>query len=128
MIWDFTCADTLCQSYVDQCSNIAGAAAEFREKTKTKHYKELANDYWFIPVAAETFGSWGSDGHKLVKEIGKKVMEETGEKRSSFYLFQSISMAIQRGNASCVLGTVPRSEGLEEIFEFVTNSTSDVGS
>ena len=47
-------------------------------------------------------------------------MEETGEKRSAFYLFQSISIAIQRGNASCVLGTVPQSEGLEEIFEFVS--------
>ena len=46
-------------------------------------------------------------------------MEETGEKRSAFFLFQSISMAIQRGNASCILGTVPHSEGLEEIFEFV---------
>ena len=57
-----------------------------------------------------------------------KVMEETGEKHSSFYLFQSISMAIQRGNASCVLGTVPRAEGLEEIFEFVTNSISNDGS
>ena len=43
------------------------------------------------------------------------------EKRASFFLFQSISMAIQRGNASCVIGTVPHSEGLEEIFEFVTN-------
>ena len=47
-------------------------------------------------------------------------MEETGEKRSSFYLFQNISIAIQRGNASCVLGTIPHSEGLDEIFEFVT--------
>ena len=47
-------------------------------------------------------------------------MVETGEKRSSFYLFQNISIAIQRGNASCVLGTIPHSEGLEEIFDFVT--------
>ena len=57
---------------------------------------------------------------KRVIKIGKKVMEETGEKRSSFYLFQNISIAIQRGNASCVLGTIPHSEGLDEIFEFVT--------
>ena len=128
LIWDFTCADTLCKSYVNLCSKVAGAAANEREKIKRKNYMELANDYWFVPVGAESFGSWGSDGHKLVKEIGKKVMEETGEKRSSFYLFQSISMAIQRGNASCVLGTVPRSEGLEEIFEFITNCTSEEGS
>ena len=57
---------------------------------------------------------------RIFVSIGKKVMEETGEKRSSFYLFQNISIAIQRGNASCVLGTIPHSEGLDEIFEFVT--------
>ena len=78
----------------------------------------MANDSWFVPVGAESFGSWGPEGHKLVKEIGGKVMEETGEKQSSFYIFQSISMAIQRGNASCILGTLPCSESLEEIFEF----------
>ena len=115
-----TCADTLCQSYVKECSRVAGAAAEFRENVKNSHYKELAGDYCFFPIAVETFGSWGSESHKLVKEIGKKVMEETGEKRSSFYLFQSISIAIQRGNASCVLGTIPHTEGLEEIFDLVT--------
>ena len=47
-------------------------------------------------------------------------MEETGERRSTFCLSQSISTAIQRGNASCVLGTVPHSEGLDEIFESVS--------
>ena len=79
----------------------------------------------FVPIAVETFSSWGSEGFKLVKEIGKKVMEETGEKRSAFFITQSISIAIQIGNASSVLGTVPHWEGLDEIFEFVTNTTSE---
>ena len=121
LIWDATVADTLCESYVNSCAKNPGAAAETREKVKNSHYKELANDYCFIPVAVETFGSWGQEGYKLVKEIGKKVMEETGERRSTFYLFQNISISIQRGNAACIIGTVPHSEGLEEIFEFETN-------
>ena len=29
-------------------------------------------------------------------------------------------MAIQRVNASSILGTVPHSEGLDELFEFVS--------
>ena len=120
LIWDTTVADTVCQSYVDQCSKKVGAAAEARENGKISKYTGLSESYWFTPVGIETFGSWGSEGHKLVKEIGKKVMEETGEKRSAFFLFQSISIAIQRGNASCILGTVPHSEGLEELFEFVS--------
>jgi hypothetical protein len=39
----------------------------------------------------------------LVKQIGKKIQDATGEKLSTFYLFQSISMAIQKGNAVCVM-------------------------
>ena len=77
----------------------------------------------FVPIGVETFGPWGPEGMKLVKFIGRKVMEVTGEKRSTSFIFRSISMAIQRGNASCVLGTVPHSEGLDEIFEFVTTDS-----
>ena len=69
-------------------------------------------------IGIETLGSWGQEGIKLVKAIGRKIAEVTGEKRSSAFLFQRISMAIQRGNASCVLGTVPHTGGLEEVFEF----------
>ena len=79
----------------------------------------LLDDYCFVPVGIETFGAWGQEGHKFVKEIGKKLKEVTGEPRSTFYLTQRISVAIQRGNSSCVQGTVPTTEGLDEIFEFV---------
>ena len=46
-------------------------------------------------------------------------METTGEKRSTFFLTQRISIALMRGNAACILGTVPPTEGLEEIFDFI---------
>ena len=63
-------------------------------------------------------------GHRrpqtTVKTIGQKLKEATGERQSTFFLTQNISMAIQRGNASCVMGTVPQLEGLDEIFEFLT--------
>ena len=101
---------------------MAGAAADSRENQKDLKYKELAEKYHFTPVGIETLGAWGTNGHKLVKEIGKKVEEETGEKRATSYLFQQISIAIQRGNSSCVLGTVPHSRGWDEVFEFVSAS------
>ena len=45
--------------------------------------------------------------------------DATWEKLSTFYLFQSISMAIQRGNAICVMGCPKdRSPGLEGLFSF----------
>ena len=63
-----------------------------------------------------TYGTYGPQGIKLVKQIGKKIQDATVEKLSSFYLFQSISMAIQRGNAVCVMGCPKnRSSGREPI-------------
>ena len=124
LIWDFTCCDSVCDTYVKSSAKKAGSAAELREEQKSKHYQDLTN-YHFVPIAAETFGAWGPQGRKIIKEIGKKVQEATGEKRSTFYLFQSISTAIQRGNAACVIGTAPTSEGLEQVFEFVEHSSED---
>ena len=78
----------------------------------------MSKNYHFILVGAETYGSLGPQGSKFLKDIGRKIKEVTGEKLSTFYLMQSISMAIQRGNAQCVIGTAPTSGGLEGLFEF----------
>ena len=118
LVWDVSVADTVCPSYVKKTSKAVSAAANTRESLKISKYVELSRDYLFIPVGIETFGSWGDMGHKLIKDIGKKLKEVSGELRSTFYLTQKISVALQRGNASCVLGTVPFTKGLESIFEF----------
>ena len=52
------------------------------------------------------------------------MSEATGEKRSTFFLSQSISVAIQRGNAACIIGTAPSSEGLDEIFDYVSHTSA----
>ena len=66
----------------------------------------------------------GPQGIQLVKQIGKKIQDATSKKLSTFYLFQSISMAIQRGNAQWVMGCVEDkssdlgTSGLEGLFNF----------
>ena len=67
---------------------------------------------------SETYGAYGPQGIKLIKQIGKKMKEATGEKLSTFFLFQSISMAIQQGNTVCVMGCPKISTGLEGLFNF----------
>jgi hypothetical protein len=79
----------------------------------------LSDHYYFVSVGVETYGAYGPQGIKLVKQIGKKIQEATSEKLSSFFLFQSISMAIQKGNAVCVMGCPKnRHSGLEGLFDF----------
>ena len=116
LLWDATIVDTLADTYVSTNSKTSRKAAERAEKSKMILYEKLTKDYIFTPIAIETLGSWGKQGHELVKEIGRKICEVTGERRSSFCLLQRISMAVQRGNAASILGTVSSSSNLEEIF------------
>ena len=125
LIWDFTCADTLCDSYVKKSSKRACSAAEEREFKKVDKYSNLSDNYHFVPVGVETYGAFGPQGLKLLKKIGRKVCEVTGEKRSTYFLLQSISMAIQRANAACVLGKAPASTGLEGLFEFFVHESEN---
>ena len=90
-------------------SHIFSFAMSFQNDKKiTKTLKELKIS--FSPKAS-----------KLIKQIGKKIQEATGEKLSTFYLKQRISIAIQKGNAVCVRGCHKKekgSPGLEGLFNF----------
>ena len=101
-----------------KASKQACSAAAERKDKKVEKYKNLSDNYHFVPVGMKTYGAYGPQGLKVLKKIGKKIGEVTGEKRSTYFLLQSISMAVQRANAACVLGTVPASTGLEGLFEF----------
>ena len=71
-----------------------GSAAAGREDKKVDKYSNLSGHYHFVPVGIETYGAYGPQGIKLVKQSGKKIQDATGQKLSTFYSFQSISMAI----------------------------------
>ena len=64
----------------------------------------------------ETLGTWGQGACKLIHEVGKRIQAVTGEMRSTMYLKQAISMAVQRGNVISVLATLPSTRELDEIF------------
>ncbi len=82
-----------------------------------KKYAFLAGPHEFIPVAVETSGVWSNDALRLIQRIGQKVSDVTGEVRATSYLFQRMSIILQRGNAASILGTLPAGRGLEEIFK-----------
>ena len=69
-MWDFTCRDTLAASHVVGTSREIGKGAVEAEASKLALYKELVNQYDVIPVAMETFGSWGL---KLLGAIRPKI-------------------------------------------------------
>ena len=109
LAWDATVSDTLAPSYLELSIHSAGAVAEAAADRKRKKYSCISGTHHFIPVAVETLGPICSEGASFLSEIAEKISRTTGEQREKSFLFQSISVAIQRGNAAAFHGTLPHS-------------------
>jgi len=117
MSWDATCVDSLAISYLESTSAKAGAAAEKAALKKTNKYVNIIeNNYIFVPVAIETFGPWCSAGIDFINKLGDLINLVTCEQKSKLYVKQKLSLAIQRGNAACVMGTFNKQGAMDEIF------------
>ena len=111
MSWDATTPDTLAPSNVNRSAVQAGSAATSAEEAKTAKYAPLAIARDFVPTAIETLGTWGSAGLSFVNELGRRISAVSGDARATDFLKQRLSLAVQRGNAASVLGTmVPESK------------------
>ena len=60
----------------------------------------------FVPVAVESSGVFGPKSLSFVRELGRRLRDQSGEEKSSTYLIQRLSMAVQRGNALAILGGI----------------------
>ena len=116
LIWDYTCPDTLAPSHLRSSATSAGSAATEAERKKTRKYAALATRYFFAPVAIETLGSMGNEAFCFLKELGRRLEKTTQDNREPAFLFQRVSLAIQRCNAACVLAIVPMGQRLEDIY------------
>ena len=127
LIWDYTCPDTLAPSHLRSSANSPGSAATAAETRKSKKYADLATRYFFAPVAIETLGAMGDEAFYFLKELGRRVEKTTLDNREPAFLFQRISVAIQRCNAACVLATVPTGQRLEDIYWSLFSSAPMTG-
>ena len=69
-----------------------------RDSKNTK-YSQLSSTHIFFPVAIETAGTWHYQTVELRQEVGRRTANITGDARETTYLFQQLSIALQRGNA-----------------------------
>ena len=61
---------------------------------------------YFIPVAVESLGPLADDAHRFITEIGRRMTFSTADPRETAFLYQRISVAIQRYNAVCLANTL----------------------
>ena len=109
LLWDFTCSDTLATSNRALAANGPGAVADAAESLKRRKYTSLVPSYIFAPVCIESMGAWGASARDLIRKIGRRIQEATGEPRSTSFLIQRLAIDVQRGNATSVMATIPSS-------------------
>ncbi|KAL1448203.1 hypothetical protein WDU94_012273 [Cyamophila willieti] len=115
LVWDATCVDSLAKSNMNSTCT-PGFASEQAAKKKHWRYVEVKTSHHFLAFAVETLGPWAEESIDFIKKIGKKLSKETGDTRSVSFLTQRVSLAIQRGNSTCITGTIPDGSRLEELF------------
>jgi len=94
--WDVTVPDTFAEFHIGSTATKPGAAAQKTAQNKIDEYSKLASTHIFYPFVIETAGTWHEMAIELTQEIGRRITEDT---RTTTFLFQRLSMALQRGNA-----------------------------
>ena len=64
-----------------------GSAAAGREDKKVEKYSNLTDNYYFLPIGVKTYGAYGPQGIKLVKQIGKKHQRVYNLKKINTWLY-----------------------------------------
>jgi len=74
--------------------------------TTEKYYLQLTS-YRFEPIAVENLGVFRSTTLSFISELGRRICVHTGDARETSYLFQRISITLQRFNSVLLHDTLP---------------------
>ena len=105
MAWEVTVCDTCAEPHIDKTARGAFPAANKAAGNKIVKYGALSASHIFLPVAVETAGAWNQSAIQLIQEIGRRITAVTEDSRETVFLFQRLSIALQRGNAVAFLAT-----------------------
>src|SRR6218665_2268048 len=70
-------------------------------------YSTITNTHAFVAVALESGGAWCREGLQFISELGNRKSDATHDPMETSYIFQRISVALQRGDAICISGNLP---------------------
>jgi len=106
MAWDLTVPVTYAESHIGNAAAKPGAAANKTAQNKIDRYAKLARTHIFYPFTGETAGTWHDMTIELTKEIGRRITAITEDTRETAFLFQRLSIVLQRGNVALFHNTV----------------------
>jgi hypothetical protein len=104
--WDVTVCHTTAASYLEASSTTTASAAEAAAKRKEDKYVDISHTHLFFPIALETLGPINQAGMEFLSLLGHRLSLVTDDPRETSFLFQRLSIAIQRFNTVCFTNSV----------------------
>ena len=68
-------------------------------------YVELYNRYHFFPTVIESHGQLSNNAISFLSDLGRRITISTSDVTETSFLFQRISVTLQRFNAACIADT-----------------------
>ena len=91
--------NTSAESYVEAAARGTGEVAELAANRKADKYRDLANQYTFLPIAFETHGTINSPACDFLRDLGRRISQISGDDRETSFFFQRLSVELQRFNS-----------------------------
>ena len=66
---------------------------------KEVKYSMLAGTHIFQPLASESYGPQNASAISFIKDLGHRISQRSGDARETQFLFQRLSVILQRFNA-----------------------------
>jgi len=107
LAWDATVVHSCALSYVTHPAGSRGPASAQAAERKDLKYQGLPPTHKFQALAFETLGPINLSGAEFISSIGSRISIISGDRREASFLFQRLSVCIQRYNSVTFNGTFP---------------------
>src|SRR6218665_3071543 len=96
-------------------------AAEHAADRKRNKYATLPASHEFVPIAVEPLGPINREGREFLRDLGLRGAGGSGVPKEMVFLFQRLSVCIQRFNAVAYRGTFSTHSPDEEVLTCLHN-------
>ena len=100
----------LWQSHVNGAAREAGAAAEIAASQKEAKYADIDSRFVLEPIAVKTLGVLISLARLLLSDLGRRITNISGQTRELSFLYQRVSVLVQRFNAILLHDCLPAAD------------------
>jgi len=81
-----------------------------RGQRKVEKYRDVFPNYCFQSIAVENLGAMNSPAVDFINTLGRRISSVSGEDKEFAFLFQRISITIQRFNSILLFESFPHDD------------------